>query len=63
VLVQRHLSYTGSDRAASLLRDWQEFLPLFVKVMPIDYRRALERAALGSYDQADFVAMTEEVYR
>ena len=26
-----------------ILRDWTEMLPQFVKVMPIDYRKALER--------------------
>jgi glutamate synthase (NADPH/NADH) large chain len=41
ILVERHLLYTGSARARSLLDNWNESLKHFVKVMPIDYRRAL----------------------
>jgi glutamate synthase (NADPH/NADH) large chain len=41
VLVERHLLLTGSARARALLEDWDTALTRFVKVMPIDYRRAL----------------------
>ncbi|MCG5515757.1 MULTISPECIES: glutamate synthase large subunit [unclassified Ectothiorhodospira] len=41
-LIQRHLDYTGSTRAKTILDDWEAWLPRFVKVMPVDYRRALE---------------------
>jgi glutamate synthase (NADPH/NADH) large chain len=41
ILIERHLLYTGSARARSLLENWNESLKHFVKVMPIDYRRAL----------------------
>jgi glutamate synthase (NADPH/NADH) large chain len=44
-LVERHLHYTNSKRARDLLARWDEVLPMFVKVMPIDYRRALTAAA------------------
>src|SRR3546814_355795 len=42
VLLERHLLYTGSARAAALLDDWQNAVTRFVKVMPKDYRRALQ---------------------
>ncbi len=41
ILVERHLLYTGSARARHLLENWDEALKHFVKVMPVDYRRAL----------------------
>ena len=41
ILVERHLLYTGSARARELLENWDQALKNFVKVMPIDYRRAL----------------------
>ena len=41
ILVERHLLYTCSARARALLDNWDESLKHFVKVMPIDYRRAL----------------------
>jgi len=41
ILIERHLLHTGSARARWLLDNWNESLTHFVKVMPIDYRRAL----------------------
>ena len=35
----------AAPRARELLDDWDNALPCFVKVMPLDYRRALHRAA------------------
>ncbi|MDD3354212.1 glutamate synthase-related protein [Zoogloea sp.] len=46
MLIERHATYTGSERARSILADWANFRAKFVKVMPHEYRRALaERAA------------------
>jgi glutamate synthase (NADPH/NADH) large chain len=42
ILIERHLLYTGSARAKSLLEDWERTLSAFVKVMPQDYMRALK---------------------
>ncbi|MGZ5000220.1 MAG: glutamate synthase-related protein, partial [Methylomonas sp.] len=41
-LIERHRHYTGSSRAKHILDNWKAFLPGFVKVMPVDYRIALE---------------------
>jgi glutamate synthase (ferredoxin) len=41
-LIQRHQTYTHSDRAAKILADWEGFVPKFVKVMPQDYKRVLQ---------------------
>ncbi len=41
-LVARHYLYTGSEPAHRVLEHWRDFLPKFVKVMPLDYRRALQ---------------------
>jgi glutamate synthase (NADPH/NADH) large chain len=48
ILVERHLLYTGSDRAVHILENWDAELPHFVKVMPKDYRRALMDMAAAS---------------
>ena len=40
-LIENHLRYTASYRAQSILEDWDNYLPKFVKVMPVEYRRAL----------------------
>ena len=41
ILVERHLLYTGSARAREILENWDEARSRFVKVMPLDFRRAL----------------------
>ena len=40
-LIAQHAKYTNSDRARQILDLWDQYLPKFVKVMPVDYRRAL----------------------
>ncbi|HEY7765431.1 MAG TPA: glutamate synthase large subunit [Aestuariivirgaceae bacterium] len=50
-LLGRHYKFTGSIRARSILESWDRYLPRFVKIMPVEYRRALlelERAQAGS---------------
>ena len=44
-LIEKHKEYTGSLRAAMILNDWDKFRPMFVKVMPTEYRRALAEIA------------------
>ncbi|AJY44642.1 glutamate synthase large subunit [Martelella endophytica] len=41
-LITNHLLYTGSTRAKAILDDWAHYRPMFRKVMPVEYRRALE---------------------
>jgi glutamate synthase domain-containing protein 3 len=41
-LISRHARYTGSARARRVLANWDAMLPKFVRVMPIEYRKALE---------------------
>jgi glutamate synthase (NADPH/NADH) large chain len=41
LLITRHARLTGSTRAAAILADWKKYCPLFRKVMPLEYRRAL----------------------
>ena len=62
-LISEHIACTGSDYAAHIIRDWTEMLPQFVKVMPIDYRRALERLQKAESKETETVAPTEEVFR
>jgi len=41
-LISNHYRYTGSERARQILDHWAEYRPKFRKVMPVEYRRALE---------------------
>ena len=43
--IEKHVLYTASKRGSDLLADWDASLQNFVKVMPTEYKRALERLA------------------
>jgi glutamate synthase (NADPH/NADH) large chain len=42
-LIEKHRRYTGSEKARRILDHWSEFASKFVKIMPVDYRKALEK--------------------
>src|SRR5262247_114579 len=41
LLITRHARFTGSTVAERILADWKKYCPMFRKVMPVEYRRAL----------------------
>jgi glutamate synthase (ferredoxin) len=43
--IEKHVLYTASKRGSDLLADWEGSVQNFVKVMPTEYKRALERLA------------------
>jgi len=50
-MLRRHFKYTRSERAEDVLRKWDTYASMFVKVFPRDYKRALgERLQSGSGD-------------
>ncbi|MGD8242244.1 MAG: glutamate synthase large subunit, partial [Desulfobacterales bacterium] len=46
-LIQQHQTITASSLAARILEDWESFHPRFVKVMPVEYKQALEKLAVA----------------
>ena len=62
-MLESHVRYTGSARAEWILEHWEERLPHFVKVMPIEYRKSLERMRLREDAHQETISATEEVYR
>ncbi len=61
-LLEQHAQFTGSPRAKMMLENWESHLALFVKVIPLDYRKALERIQLEEQITEDAVSATEEVF-
>jgi glutamate synthase (NADPH/NADH) large chain len=56
LLITRHARLTGSARAAEILADWKTYCPMFRKVMPLEYRRALaemEKAKTAAMQAAE----------
>ena len=48
-LIEKHRHYTNSRRAQEILNNWSYYLSRFVKVMPVEYRKALQEASKLEY--------------
>jgi glutamate synthase domain-containing protein 2/glutamate synthase domain-containing protein 1/glutamate synthase domain-containing protein 3 len=44
-MVTKHVHYTGSEVGQRVLNDWDQLVHKFVKIMPVDYKRALAELA------------------
>ena len=62
-LIGRHHRWTHSRQAERILDNWQGMAGKFVKVVPIDYRKALERLRETEPVTGDQSPATEEVFR
>ena len=62
-LIEKHFEWTSSRRAEQILDRWPEMVGRFVKVMPIDYRKALERLRDRERRDEENAPATEEVFR
>jgi len=56
ILLERHKLHTGSAKAAALLDNWDTEVTRFVKVMPRDYKRALEQLEAEREEAASVAA-------
>jgi glutamate synthase (NADPH) large chain len=52
-LIRRHARYTGSGRARRLLASWSAAFAQFVRVMPTEYKRALEAQGVRHVDSLE----------
>ncbi len=41
-LISKHYSYTNSEKANTIIENWDNYIKSFIKVMPRDYKKALE---------------------
>jgi glutamate synthase domain-containing protein 3 len=62
MLVQKHFDWTGSARAHHILSNWQDMIGKFVKVIPSDYRKALEKMRAAEHRDTETTPATEEVF-
>ena len=58
-MIEEHVRHTGSVRGKMILENWESHYPLFVKVMPIDYKKVLERMRLEEQVDRETVSATE----
>lgn len=61
-LLENHVRHTGSALAKFILDNWQTQLAFFLKVIPLEYKKALQRGKNMENHKAESVAGTEEVY-
>lgn len=61
-LLKKHFTLTKSPKAQMILENWEAELPLFVKVVPMDYRKVLERIQLKQHIEMETISATEEVF-
>jgi glutamate synthase (NADPH/NADH) large chain len=45
-MIRKHLLYTQSPLAEKVLTNWEEYLPKFVKVIPLEYKKVLNEMKL-----------------
>ena len=62
-MIAAHLAETGSERAKWILDNWDSMVGKFVKVMPVDYKKALDRLKEREQRETDSTPATEEVYK
>ncbi|HUU15708.1 MAG TPA: glutamate synthase large subunit [Sedimentisphaerales bacterium] len=61
-LIRQHLRYTNSKRAQHILDAWPDMVGKFVKVVPIDYRKALQKMRAAQQRDTETIPATEEVF-
>ena len=61
-LIERHHKLTASPRARHILDNWNQVVGRFVKVMPIEYRKSLERIRQREDRGTETTPATEEVF-
>jgi glutamate synthase (NADPH/NADH) large chain len=49
--IGEHIYWTGSAYARSIMDAWEENRPRFIKVLPVEYKRALQQMKLAELDQ------------
>jgi glutamate synthase (NADPH/NADH) large chain len=47
-LISRHARFTNSSRAQEILDHFDDYLPRFYKVVPVEYRRALTERSVAA---------------
>jgi glutamate synthase (NADPH/NADH) large chain len=45
-LITKHFNFTKSKKAKMIIDDFNRYLPMFIKVIPYDYKKVLEEQKL-----------------
>ncbi|OHB49821.1 MAG: glutamate synthase subunit alpha [Planctomycetes bacterium GWF2_41_51] len=61
-LIEKHYLWTQSRQAERILNSWSDMLGKFVKVIPLDYRKSLEKIRAAEQRHTETTPATEEVF-
>jgi len=50
-MLKKHIHYTDSSFAKDIILRWYEFMPKFVRVLPLEYKRALNEIKNALIDE------------
>jgi glutamate synthase (NADPH/NADH) large chain len=50
-MIRKHVYWTGSVYAKNIIDNWAEYKPKFIKVLPVEYKRALQQMKLAELDR------------
>ncbi|MCK5175082.1 MAG: hypothetical protein KAR47_16935, partial [Planctomycetes bacterium] len=62
-LIKRHYELTNSRQAKRILDAWPDTVGKFVKVIPLDYRKALKKMRAAEHRDTETTPATEEVFQ
>ena len=48
--LKKHIQYTESSKAKNIIQNWYDYLPKFIKVIPLEYKRALNEMKIEMID-------------
>jgi glutamate synthase (NADPH/NADH) large chain len=61
-MIRKHIYWTGSVYAKDILNDWAETKPQFIKVLPLEYKTALQKMKIAELDQTVYdIRVREEL--
>ncbi|HLY24982.1 MAG TPA: hypothetical protein VKQ72_01505, partial [Aggregatilineales bacterium] len=49
--LEKHVLFTGSTVARAILDNWHSYLPKFIRILPLEYKRVLQERKLAEIDQ------------
>ncbi len=50
-MLSKHYEYTGSKKAEMILEDLQKYLPMFLKIIPYEYKKVMQELKLEELNQ------------
>ena len=62
-MIEKHVQYTGSRKGREVLEHFREYLPLFKKLIPSDYKEILRLIARGEEQGLDMETAKLEAFR